>query len=163
MHKFMDPASVALIGTPRRTGAGAFNNAEMMLRYGFRGRIYPVNPAGGDILGMKIHPALADIPEPVDLAVISVGRDRVAAAFEDCIRAGIRRVIVISQGFADADERGRRLQDQLAARARESGVRVMGPNTLGVVNNFRRFNTAFIDIPFPERFLPVSLVAQTGV
>jgi len=163
MHKFMDPASVALIGTPRRTGAGAFNNAEMMLRYGFRGRIYPVNPAGGDILGMKIHPALADIPEPVDLAVISVGRDRVAAAFEDCIRAGIRRVIVISQGFADADERGRRLQDALAARARESGVRVMGPNTLGVVNNFRRFNTAFIDIPFPERFLPVSLVAQTGV
>jgi len=47
MHKFMDPASVALIGTPRRTGAGAFNNAEMMLRYGFKGRLYPVNPAGG--------------------------------------------------------------------------------------------------------------------
>ena len=162
MHKFMDPASVALIGTPRRTGPGAFNNAEMMLRYGFKGRLYPVNPAGGDILGLKVYTAVADIPETVDLAVISVGRDRVQAAFEECIRAGIGRVIIISQGFADADERGRVLQDQIARRAREAGVRVMGPNTLGVVNNFSHFNTAFVEIPFPEKFLPVSLIAQTG-
>jgi len=162
MHKFMDPASVALIGTPRRTGPGAFNNAEMMLRYGFKGRLYPVNPAGGEILGLKVYPAVADIPETVDLAVISVGRDRVQAAFEECIRAGIGRVIIISQGFADADERGRELQEQIARRAREAGVRVMGPNTLGVVNNYSHFNTAFVEIPFPERFLPVSLIAQTG-
>ena len=162
MHKFMDPASVALIGTPRRTGPGAYNNAEMMLRYGFKGRIYPVNPAGGEILGLKVYPAVADIPETVDLAVISVGRDRVSAAFEDCIRAGIGRVIIISQGFADADERGRLLQEKIAGRAREAGVRVMGPNTLGVVNNYSHFNTAFVEIPFPERFLPVSLIAQTG-
>ena len=162
MHKFMDPASVALIGTPRRTGAGAFNNAEMMLRYGYRGRIYPVNPAGGDILGLKVYCAVSEIPGSVDLAVISVGRDRVPAAFEDCIRAGLKRVIIISQGFADADERGRVLQDQIASRARETGVRVMGPNTLGVVNNYRHLNTAFVEIPFPERFLPVSLIAQTG-
>ena len=162
MHKFMDPASVALIGTPRRTGAGAFNNAEMMLRYGFKGRIYPVNPAGGEILGLKVYCTVSEIPESVDLAVISVGRDRVPAAFEDCIRAGLKRVIIISQGFADADERGHGLQDQIASRARETGVRVMGPNTLGVVNNYRHLNTAFVEIPFPERFLPVSLIAQTG-
>jgi acetyltransferase len=162
MHKFMDPASIALIGTPRRTGPGAFNNAEMMLRYGFKGRLYPVNPVGGEILGLKVYPAVADIPETIDLAVISVGRDRVPAAFEDCIRAGIGRVIIISQGFADADELGRGLQDQIARRAREAGIRVLGPNTLGVVNNYIRFNTAFVEIPCPERFLPVSLIAQTG-
>ena len=162
MHKFMDPASVALIGTPRRTGPGAFNNAEMMLHYGYRGRLYPVNPAGGEILGLKVHPALSEIPETVDLAIISVGRDRVSAAFEDCIRAGIGHVLIISQGFADADERGRGLQDQIARRAREAGVRVLGPNTLGVVNNYVRFNTAFVEIPCPEKFLPVSLIAQTG-
>lgn len=162
MRRFMDPESVALIGTPRKTGAGAFNNAEMMLRYGFKGRIYPVNPAGGEILGLKVFPAVTGIPGTVDLAVISVGRDRVPAAFEDCIRAGIRRVIIISQGFADADEHGRGLQNEIARRARETGVRVLGPNTLGVVNNYSRFNTAFVDIPFPERFLPVSLIAQTG-
>ena len=162
MHMFMDPASVALIGTPRRTGPGAFNNAEMMLRYGFKGRLYPVNPAGGDILGLKVCPEVSEIPETVDLAIISVGRDRVPAAFEDCIRAGVGRVLIISQGFADADERGRGLQDHIARRAREAGIRVLGPNTLGVVNNYVRFNTAFVEIPFPERFLPVSLIAQTG-
>jgi len=162
MHMFMDPASVALIGTPRRSGPGAFNNAEMMLRYGFKGRIYPVNPAGGEILGLKVYPAVADIPETVDLAVISVGRDRVAAALEDCIRAGVKRILIISQGFADADAHGRELQDAIARRAREAGVRVLGPNTLGVVNNYIRFNTAFVEIPCPERFLPISLIAQTG-
>jgi acetate---CoA ligase (ADP-forming) len=162
MHKFLAPSSVALIGTPRRTGSGAFNNAEMMLRYGFKGRMYPVNPAGGEILGLKVYPAVADIPETVDLAVISVGRDRVQAAMEDCIRAGVMRILIISQGFADADGHGRDLQDAITRRAREAGVRVLGPNTLGVVNNYVRFNTAFVEIPCPERFLPVSLIAQTG-
>ena len=123
MHKFMDPASVALIGTPRRTGPGAYNNAEMMLRYGFKGRIYPVNPSGGEILGLQVYPAVADVPEKVDLAVISVGRDRVLAAFEECIRAGIGRAIIISQGFADADERGR----ESPGRNRPTGPRGGGP------------------------------------
>ena len=91
-----------------------------------------------------------------------MGRDRVQAAFEECIRAGVKRILIISQGFADADERGRGLQDAIARRAREAGVRVMGPNTLGVVNNYSHFNTAFVEIPFPKRFLPVSLIAQTG-
>ncbi len=162
MHKFMDPASVALVGTPRKTGMGAFNNAEMMLHYGYRGRMYPVNPGGGEILGLKVYRTVSEIPETVDLAVISVGRDRVLTVFEDCIQAGIKRVLIISQGFADADGHGRELQDEIARRARESSVRVMGPNTLGIVNNYRHLNTAFVETPFPEKFLPVSLIAQTG-
>jgi acetyltransferase len=71
-------------------------------------------------------------------------------------------VIIISQGFADADTHGQLLQQQITRRAREAGVRVMGPNTLGIVNNYRHLNTAFVEIPFPEKFLPVSLIAQTG-
>jgi acetyltransferase len=74
----------------------------------------------------------------------------------------VRRILIISQGFADADVHGRELQDAIAHRARETGVRVLGPNTLGVVNNYVRFNTAFVEIPCPERFLPISLIAQTG-
>ena len=163
MKKFLAPSSVVLIGTPRRTGTGAFNSAEIMLRYGFKGRIYPVNPAGGEILGgLKVYPSVADIHERVDLALISVGRDRVQAALEDCILAGLKRIIIISQGFADADEHGRELQDAIARRAREAGVRVLGPNTIGVVNNYIRYNTAFIEMPRPERFLPISVIAQTG-
>ena len=114
MHKFMNPSSIALLGTPRKTGLGAFNNAEMMLRYGFKGRIYPVNPAGGEVLGLKMYTAVSEIPETVDLAIISVGRDRVMAAFEDCIRSRIRHMIIISQGFADGCRIIEQLHDVLA-------------------------------------------------
>ena len=101
----------------------------------------------GDILGLKVCPEIADIPETVDLAVISVGRDRVSSTFEDCIRAGLGRVIIIGQGFADADERGRGLQDQIARRAREARVRVLTP-TRERRQRLVHFDAAFVKIPF---------------
>jgi len=162
MHKFFDPESVAVIGVPSKTGVGAFNNVETMLRYGYEGRIYPINPRVGEICGLKTYSSVLEIPEPVDLALISVGRDRVLAAFERCIQVGIKRVVIISQGFSDADERGRELQDHLVTLARENEVRITGPNTMGLLNNFRNFNTGFVDLPVPEKVFPVSLVAQTG-
>ncbi|TSA53871.1 MAG: CoA-binding protein, partial [Planctomycetaceae bacterium] len=141
MRKFFDPESVAVIGVPSKTGVGAFNNVETMLRYGYEGRIYPINPRVGEICGLKTYSSVLEIPEPVDLALISVGRDRVLAAFERCIQVGIKRVVIISQGFSDADERGRELQDHLVTLARENEVRITGPNTMGLLNNFRNFNT----------------------
>lgn len=163
MKKFLEPESVVVIGASRRTGSGAYNGIEMMLRYGYEGRIYPINPKAEEICGIKTFPAVAGVPEVADLAVISVGRDRAISAFEDCIAAGIRRIILITQGFGDADRRGRDLQDHLNALARAHGVRFLGPNTLGVVNNFRNFSTGFIDLPRPEKVLPVSLIAQSGL
>jgi len=162
MHKFFDPESVAVIGVPSKTGVGAFNNVETMLRYGYGGRIYPINPKAGEICGLKAYPSVLEIPEPADLALISVGRDRVLAAFERCIQAGIKRVVIISQGFSDADQRGAELQGHLVTLARENEVRITGPNTMGLLNNFRNFNTGFIDLPIPEKVTPVSLIAQTG-
>ena len=163
MKKFLEPESVALIGVPRQSGPGSYNNAETMLRYGFRGRIYPINPNAATICGLKAYPAVGDVPDTVDLAVISVGRDRVIPMVEKCIQAGIRRIVIISQGFADADAAGRDMQARIVAMGRENGVRILGPNTMGVVNNFKRFTTAFIDLEPPRDFPPVSLIAQTGV
>jgi len=163
MQKFLDPASVALIGVPRNTGNGSFNNAETLLRYGYEGKILPVNPNTTEICGLKTYPSIADIPETVDLVVISVSRERVIPIIDQCISAGARRMIIITQGFADADERGKKLQEEIAARTRANGVRILGPNTMGVLNNFRKFTTSFIDVVRPETFSPVSLIAQTGV
>ena len=163
MKKFLEPESVALIGVPRQSGPGSYNNAETMLRYGFRGRIYPINPNAATICGLKAYPAVGDVPDTVDLAVISVGRDRVIPMVEKCIQAGIRRIVIISQGFADADAAGRDMQARIVAMGRENGVRILGPNTMGVVNNFKSFTTAFIDLEPPRDFPPVSLIAQTGV
>ena len=163
MRKFLEPESVALIGVPRQSGPGSYNNAETMLRYGYRGRIYPINPNAAEICGLKTYAAIGDVKDPVDLAVISVGRDRVLPMVENCIRAGVKRIVIITQGFADADEAGRNLQARILAVGRENGVRILGPNTMGVVNNFKSFTTAFIDLDPPRDFPPVSLIAQTGV
>jgi len=163
MQKFFDPESVVMIGAPRKTGMGAYNGVEMMLRYGYKGRLYPINPKADDICGLKAYPSVVEVPETADLALISVGRDHVIEAFRQCIDSGIRRVIIISQGFSDADRRGHELQKEITRLSRESGVRVLGPNTLGTVNNFRHFSTGFVDLPRPEKVPPVSLIAQTGV
>jgi acyl-CoA synthetase (NDP forming) len=163
MHNFFQPSSVVMIGAPRKTGPGTYNGVEMMLRYGFKGRIYPINPKADEIYGLKAYASVMDVPEVADLATISVGRDFVIPVLKECIQAGIKSVIIISQGFSDADEQGKKLQAEITRIARKSGVRIVGPNTLGTMNNFRSVSTGFVDIPIPETVPPVSIIAQTGL
>jgi acyl-CoA synthetase (NDP forming) len=163
MQLFLDPRSVVLIGTSRQTGAGAYNNLEMLLNYGYQGRVYLVHPKVKEIMGYETYPRVADLPEVPDLAVISLGRERVLPAARECIEHGIRRLVVISQGFADADARGAELQQKLTRLAAEHGARVLGPNTMGILNPFTGFTTAFIDIPREPAPAPISVVAQSGV
>jgi acyl-CoA synthetase (NDP forming) len=163
MEAFLNPRSVVLIGVSRQSGVGAYNNLEMMLRYGYGGTIHLVHPKVPEILGRRAHPRVADLPEIPELAVISVGRDRVLPVFKECAEKGIRNIIVISQGFSDADEAGAAMQEQLVALAREHTIRVLGPNTMGVLNNFSRFNTGFVDIVRDEFPPPLTMVAQSGV
>jgi acetyltransferase len=162
VKKFFCPESVAIIGAPGKTGVGSFNNVEMMIRYGYGGRIYPVNPRVQEICGLKCYPSVLEVPEAADLAVISVGRDRVIPLFLECAQAGIRRVVVVTQGLGDADERGKILQRELVSLARRHEIRIVGPNTMGIVNNYNRFTTGFVDLPYHEDFSPISLIAQTG-
>lgn len=162
MQKFFEPGSVVLIGVSRQTGPGAYNNLEMLLSYGYPGRIFLVHPKVPEILGYQTYSRVADLPEAPDLAVISLGRERVVPAFQECVAHGIKRVVVISQGFADADERGKELQAQLTALAGEHGARYLGPNTMGVLNPFAGFTTAFIDIPREPEPAALTMVAQSG-
>lgn len=163
MQGFFHPNSVVLIGVSRQTGLGAYNNLEMMLKYGYQGRIYLVHPKVPEILGHRCYANISELPEIPDLAVISVGRDRVLPAFAECVNRGITRVVVISQGFADADDKGKKLQDELTALANKSGTRVVGPNTMGVLNAFSGFSTGFVDIPRDHTPPPLSIVVQSGV
>jgi len=163
MNKFLQPQSVVLIGVSRQSGMGALNNLEMMLRFGYPGAVYVVHPKVPEILGHKTYASVGELPEVPDCAVISVGRDRVLPVFRDLAERGVRHVVVISQGFADADQHGTQLQHDLVAIAREYGVRVLGPNTMGIYNAFSRFSTAFIDLPRPQSPPPITVIAQTGV
>lgn len=163
MQRFFDPRSVVLIGVSRQSGTGSYNNLEVMKRYGYRGAIHVVHPKVEEILGHRTVRRVAELPETPDLAVISLGRDRVLPVFKECIEKGIDRVVVISQGFADADARGKALQLELQDMARAAGARVVGPNTMGILNPFNRFSTAFVDIEIDPDPPPLALVAQSGV
>ena len=162
LRLFMEPQSVALIGVPRSTETG-INTVEFILEYGYQGQLYPVNPSADNIVGIRAYPTVLDIPGSVDLAVISVPRQMVPGVVEECARKGIKAILIVSQGFADADEEGKALQERILATARAAGARIVGPNSMGTVNAFGRFSCAFIHMDAPQVSLPVGFATQSGI
>ena len=158
---FMNPRSVAIVGASRKSGPGSFNLIENMRAFGYEGKIFPVNPQADEILGLKTYQDIRDIPEPVDIAILNTPRELIPRIIEDCANAGIPGVIVVPQGFADADEEGHKLQQQLTQLARDKGIRIMGPNTLGVQDSFSGFTSSFM--PLVREAAPVGVICQSGV
>ncbi len=161
MKLFMEPRSIAAIGVSRRTGPGSFNLLENLLGYGYEGRLFPVNPNASEILGVKTYPHVGALPEAVDLALISLPRSLVSAAVTDCVAKGIKAVIIITQGFADADdEEGKQLQRDIVLIAAGGGTRILGPNTFGVANARLKMSTSYIRISMEP--VAVGTISQTG-
>jgi len=159
---FLYPSSVALVGASSRTGPGSLNVLEQMLNSGYKGRIYPVNPRGGAILDIPVYPSVTDIAEPVDLAVVATPRTEVPAVVRQCVAKGIKAVVIITQGFSDADDsEGKRLHQEILAAVAGTPTRIVGPNTIGLVNSFINFHTSFIEFDF--RTAPVGLICQSGI
>jgi acyl-CoA synthetase (NDP forming) len=161
MKLFMEPRSIAVVGITRSAGVGAFNPVETLLNCGFAGKIYPVNPNAEQILGLKAYPNVKVIPEDIDLALISTPRDTVPPLVRECVEKGIKAIIVIAQGFADADEEGKALQAQIVKIAKEGGARIIGPNTFGLTNVFCDFSTT-PGLSQTERN-PIGVISQTGL
>ena len=134
VRAFLNPRSVAVVGASRHVGTIGAALVENLKRDGFRGPIYPINPNVDVIAGLPVFRSVSAIGSPVDLAVIAVPAAAVMAAVEDCARAGVHGVVVISSGFAEASESGRTLQQRLAEFVRSSGMRMVGPNCMGVLN-----------------------------
>ena len=158
--KLIAPESIALVGVTSRTGRGSNSPLEVLLKRGYRGRIYPVNPKGGTILGCRTYTSLLDVPEIPDLAVICAPRDAVIELFGQCAAKGVKIVIIVAQGFFDGDEEGILMQHKLLEMAANNNIRVLGPNTLGVVNNYHNFCTSFVDCINPIK--PNGIICQTG-
>jgi len=161
MKNFMEPESVALIGISRKDGPGSFNLMENMIRFGFSGKIFPVNPNSTEILGRRAYPNIRAVNEKIDLAVISTPRETTLRILEDCVAAGVKAAIVVNQGFADADSLGKALQQGMSEIARRDGMRILGPNTLGVVNNYNGFTSSFM--PITKEPVPIGLICQSGI
>lgn len=159
-RKLTAPDSIALVGVTRRSGTGSQNPLEVLLKWGYRGRIYPVNRKGGTILGLPTYTHLRDVPEIPDLAVICAPRDAVPELFGECAAKGVKIVIITAQGFFDGDERGRLMQEEILDMAARNQIRILGPNTLGILNNYHNFCTSFMNFINPVK--PIGLTCQTG-
>ena len=134
LDRFLNPRRIALIGASEGTAKIGGRILHTMLAVGWQGAIHPVNRRGGTIHGLPASRSIAEVPGPVDLALIAVPAPAVAAALEECAAAGVPGAVVFSSGFAEAGEEGARLQRELAEVARRLGIRVAGPNAEGFSN-----------------------------
>jgi acetyltransferase len=143
LQHFFNPSSVAVVGAsqnPAKIGYDILNN---IARYGYGGAVYPINPKAREILGHKAYPDLASVPSKIDLAVVAVPATAVMDVLEQCGKKGVDSVIVITAGFKETGPEGARLEERLATQAREFGIRVVGPNCLGIIDTASALNTSF--------------------
>ncbi len=153
------PRSLAVIGASDKMGKWGFMMLDRPLRSGFSGAIYPVNPGKAEIMGLRAYPSVLDIPDQVDLAVITIPADKVAQALQDCIKKGIKGVVLITAGFAEIGTEGKALQDKVVAIAREAGIRFVGPNCMGLWSAAGNLNLCFYRKPDAGA---IAFVSQSG-
>ena len=142
MRFFFQPEGIALIGATANSRKGGHSILRNLVE-GFDGAIYPVNPRYKTIEGRICYPSVAAVPDPVDLAIVFVPGPRVPDIIRQCATRGIRGVMIESGGFAEAGPEGERLQRELAAIAGETGIRLWGPNCMGLVDAHRRYVFSF--------------------
>ncbi|MYK57295.1 MAG: CoA-binding protein, partial [Rhodospirillaceae bacterium] len=158
------PDSVAVIGasdTPSRIGGRPIHSMKTM---GYGGRIYPVNPRRETVQGLAAYPTIRDVPEAVDCALIAVPAAIAVDAIRDCADRGVKSAVVFTSGFAEQGKDGARAQAEIARIARDSGMRIVGPNCLGVFAMDRGWYGTFTNAPdmldLPPG--PVGIVSQSG-
>lgn len=164
LSALLAPRSIALIGAsqdPTRIGGRP-------LRYlresGYAGAVYPVNPNRESVQGLAAYPSIASLPQVPDVALLAVPAAATLQAVRECAEQGVGSAIVFSAGFAEADDAGRAVQEQISAIARESGMRILGPNCLGVFNaqaNYYGTFSAIFDASFMQPG-PLAIVSQSG-
>jgi acetate---CoA ligase (ADP-forming) len=128
------PQSVAVVGASRRAGSIGREVLHNLVEYDFHGKVFPVNRKADFIHSIKAFPSVSSIPDPVDLAIIVVPKEDVLAVVDDCGAKGVKGLVVITSGFGETGEEGRKLEDQLLQRMSRYGMRMIGPNCMGVIN-----------------------------
>lgn len=161
IEPFFNPASIAVIGASRDSGKPGRAILKNLVGH-YKGKIFPVNPKSGEIDGLKCYKSVLDVQEPIDLVVISIPAQFVPQAMEECGHRKVKCAIVISGGFSELGNH--ELEKKVVDTARKYGIRVIGPNCLGVLDVYSKVNTMFLPnfrvaTPKPG---PVAFVSQSG-
>ena len=160
----LDPASIAIVGAsdnPHKVGGRPIL---YMKRYGYRGDIYPINPARAEVQGLKAWPDVTSLPRAPELAIVAVSGEEAVGAVEACAARGVAVCVVMSSGFGEIGTAGRAMQERMLAAARAAGMRLVGPNCQGLANfatgAVANFSTVFNEME--GRDGPVAIVSQSG-
>lgn len=157
---FFSPKSVALVGATENAGSVGRTLMWNLITNPFGGTVFPVNPKRASVLGVKAYPSIASLPEPPELAVISTPARSIPGIVRECVDAGVQGAIVISAGFKEIGAEGVRLEQELLKEAKRGGLRIVGPNCLGIMNPLSRFNATFAHgLALPGR---VAFISQSG-
>jgi len=160
LKEVLHPRSVAILGASRAPQKWGHVAAKQLIAGGFPGDIYLINPTVSDILGRVTYASLREVPTSVDLAVIATSFNQVPQAVEDCIAHGVKGIVIITAGFSETGPAGCTLEQQMVARCREHGIRVIGSNCMGLYVRCVRLNTLGMAFPLPAG--PIGLVSQSG-
>ncbi len=160
LDSLLCPKSISVFGASRTPGKVGHDILENILNGNFKGQVVPVNPAADDVLGRTCYASLKEYGEQVDLSVIVLPKSLVEAAVNDSLAAGCQAIIVISAGFKEAGEEGAQLEKKIAALCQSRGVRLLGPNCLGLINTEHKLNASFAG-SMPDKG-DVSVISQSG-
>ncbi|MFZ0345778.1 MAG: acetate--CoA ligase family protein [Nitrososphaeraceae archaeon] len=157
---FLAPRSIAVIGASEKPGVGKAIFSNIM--NGYKGKIYPITPSNPTVFGLKAYKSVLDIKEEIDLAVVATPNKIVPAVMEEVGKKKIRGAIIVSAGFKEADEHGARLEREIASIGKKYGIRIIGPNCLGIMSlsQHNMMNATFLKIT-PD-YGSIALVSQSG-
>lgn len=156
-----EPRAIAFIGASGNPAKWGFNILHHLIRGGFEGGIYPINAKGGEWFGRRMYKNLDEIGEPLDLAIIAVPKEKVSDALRECGKKGIQTAVVITAGFGETGAEGKALESDVVRTARDCGIRIVGPNTMGIYSAYPSGVEASMTA---TRFRPgaVALISQSG-
>jgi acetyl coenzyme A synthetase (ADP forming)-like protein len=156
------PRSVAVIGASRNRDSIGFALLHNLVMNEFQGTLFPVNPHAAAIHSLKAYPSILEVPDAVDLAIIAVPKETVAGVLDECLEKGVGGVVVITAGFSESGEGGRALEGVLRDKVRAAGIRMVGPNCMGVINTEEAVSLNATFAPTPARPGSIGFVSQSG-
>ncbi|HPS55517.1 MAG TPA: acetate--CoA ligase family protein, partial [Sedimentisphaerales bacterium] len=159
-ENFFNPKTVAVVGASRQPGKVGYEILKSMIDGKYEGKIFPINPKADDVEGIKCYPDLSSIGEVPDLVIVVIPAKFTIACMEECAKLGVNSVIIITAGFKETGKAGKDLEDQVAAIAKKAGIRIIGPNCLGVLASTNKLNASFGGkLPIPGA---IGYISQSG-
>ncbi|MCL5048781.1 MAG: GNAT family N-acetyltransferase [Firmicutes bacterium] len=162
MAYILSPQSVAVVGAGRKPGGVGHEIVRKLLSQDFTGTVYPVNPHARSVCGVPAFASLTQVPDQIDMAVIAVQAGNVLAVVEDAAKAKVKALVIVSSGFGELGEEGSNMQSEILKLARQHGIRIVGPNCLGVSNTSPDVRLDANFAPMPAARGPIALASQSG-